>query len=227
MQPHQPPGTYIVSKPPKWLWLLPVLSMGLLAFVPPITIAAKSRSARTWLWAGGLTAVWVAGFTMIGSESSGTSDLAGLLYFGAWIGCIVFALVMGPKVDWPAKVVYGTPLPPSPHDPNAAAVASVHAGRVKRHEARELVGRDPLMARDLRIGRPDLPRQYDDGGLVDVNSAPAEVLVQWLGLTADEATKLVDARVQLGRFEHAEDLVNLAGLEPSAYDRVRERVVLM
>jgi hypothetical protein len=35
----------------------------------------------------------------------------------------------------------------------------------------------PVLARELRIGRPDVPRQFDDGGLVDLNHAPVPVLV--------------------------------------------------
>ncbi|GAA1941638.1 ComEA family DNA-binding protein [Nocardioides hwasunensis] len=228
MQPYPPVGPVATRRPPKWLWLLPVLSIGLLAFVPPIAIAAKARTRRTWAWAIGLSAAWLVGFATIGSSESdsATSDLGGFIYFGTWIACVVYALVMGPKVPWPAKGAY-VPAGPPPFDPNAAAVAGVHAGRQKRHEARELARRDPMMARDLRIGRPDLPRQYDDGGLVDVNSAPAEVMGQWLGLAPAEAAQVFDARQQLGRFEHAEDLVNLAGLEPSTFDRVSERVIVM
>lgn len=60
--------------------------------------------------------------------------------------------------------------------PNMAAVAEAQVGRRKRDELRELAQRDPHLARDLWIGRPDLPRQSDDGGLVDINSTPAEVL---------------------------------------------------
>jgi hypothetical protein len=227
------PVAHYVSKPPKWLWMVPVFSMGLLAFVPPIVIATKARTRRGWWWAGGLAAVWLVGFALIGSEPDGsesaTDTIGTTLYFGAWIACVVYVLVMGPKVAWPPKVAYVPvgPPPPPPYDPNSAAVASVQAGRRRREEARELVRRDPQMARDLRIGRPDLPRQYDDGGLVDVNSAPPEVLREALGLTADQATQVVEARRQLGRFEHAEDLVNLAGLEPGTYDHVRDRIVVM
>ena len=46
------------------------------------------------------------------------------------------------------------------------------------------------MARDLRIGRPDLPRHYDDDGLVDVNSAPAETIAKWSGLSQAQAADI-------------------------------------
>jgi DNA uptake protein ComE-like DNA-binding protein len=83
------------------------------------------------------------------------------------------------------------------------------------------------MARDLRVGRPDLARQYDDGGLVDVNNAPEATLTGWLGLSAAQSAQVVAARQQLNRFEHVEDLVNLAGLDPSTYDQVKERIILL
>ena len=39
-----------------------------------------------------------------------------------------------------------------------------------------------MLAQELKIGRPDLPRDYDDGGLVDVNHVPAAILAARLGL---------------------------------------------
>lgn len=231
MQQFQPATHPVASRPPKWLWILPVLSMGLLSVVPPIVIAAKARSSRTWWWAGGLSAAWLAGFTMVGADESDgvVSNIGVSIYFGAWIGAVIFSLVMGPKVAWPSKQTYVPmgPPPPPVYDPNSAAIVGVQDRRQKRHEAREMLSRDPAMARDLRIGRPDLPRQYDDGGLVDVNSAPAEVMAQWLGLTAAQSATVVEARQHLGRFEHPDDLVNLAGLDAAVYDQVKDRVVLM
>ncbi|WP_210649194.1 helix-hairpin-helix domain-containing protein [Nocardioides sp. SYSU D00065] len=231
MQLPSPPASHYISRPPKWLWMLPVFSMGLLSAVPPIVIAAKARARQAWTWAVGLAGTWLLGFMLVGTDESDSllSDVGLALYFAAWIGAVVYALVMGPRVPWPPKGSYvpvARPVP-APYDPNSSAVASVQGARLKREEARAIASRDPAMARDLRIGRPDLPRQYDDGGLVDVNSAPVEVLRESLGLTADQAAKLVEARHQLSRFEHPEDLVNFAGLELSAFDSVRDRVIIM
>ncbi len=211
--------------------MLPVFSCGLLAFVSPIAIAAKAKTRQAWIWAGALASAWLVGFMLVGSgDSEGAlSDLGLTIYFAVWIGAVVYALVMGPKVLWPPKETYapGGPPPPPPYNPNAAAVAGVHALRIKREEAREIARRDPQMARDLRIGRPDLPRQYDDGGLVDINSAPVEVLRQALGLTGEQSTHVVETRQHLSRFEHPEDLIHLAGLQPSTFDNVKDRIILM
>ena len=50
-----------------------------------------------------------------------------------------------------------------------------------------------LSARELRIGRPELPREYDDGGLVDVNRVPGAALTAQLGLTQQEMTNVIAA----------------------------------
>jgi hypothetical protein len=49
-------------------------------------------------------------------------------------------------------------------------------------------------ARELRIGRPDLPREYDHGGLVDVDHVPGEILTSRLGLAPGETAAIVVAR---------------------------------
>ena len=210
--------------------MFPAFSMGLLSVVPLIAIAARARTRQAWTWAAGLGAAWFVGFVLVGTneQDDPSSDLGLALYLVGWIGSVVYALVMGLKVASPSRGSYVPVGPPHPsYDPNAAAVAHVQAERLKREDARAIARRDPAMARDLRIGRPDLPRQYDDGGLVDVNSAPAEVLRHSLGLTPGQATSIVEARQQLARFEHPEDLVNLAGLEPPTFDTVKDRIILL
>jgi len=70
---------------------------------------------------------------------------------------------------------------------------------------RRVVQANPALARELRIGRPDLPRQYDDGGLVDVNRVPGYVLAASLGLTQQEVANLIAARDKLGNFGGADE----------------------
>jgi hypothetical protein len=55
------------------------------------------------------------------------------------------------------------------------------------------------MTRDLRIGRPDLSRQYDDGGLVDLNTAPVQAPGASLrhggrGITSSAASGRTDSK---------------------------------
>jgi hypothetical protein len=45
----------------------------------------------------------------------------------------------------------------------------------RRREARQILTADLELARQLCIGRPDLPNRYEAGGLVDANHAPPTV----------------------------------------------------
>jgi DNA uptake protein ComE-like DNA-binding protein len=74
-------------------------------------------------------------------------------------------------------------------------------------EARALLTRNPALAAELRIGRPDLGRQYDDGELVDINHVPAEVIASELGITSPVAEDIVVQRTRVGDFNSVDDLV--------------------
>ena len=108
----------------------------------------------------------------------------------------------------------------------AAVEAALHA-RARREAARRLAERDPALARDLRVGRPDLASDYDDGGLVDVNAVPVAVLAAELDLTGPEAEAVVRVRAHVGGFRSPDDLVALAGLEQRRLDRVADRLVAL
>jgi hypothetical protein len=98
---------------------------------------------------------------------------------------------------------------------NEAAIALVRRRRALRQQARELARGDPTLARELCVGRPDLPRHYDDGGLVDVNHASAEALAQLPGITRELAERIERVRTHLGPFTSAEELSATAGLPPA------------
>jgi hypothetical protein len=98
---------------------------------------------------------------------------------------------------------------------NEAAIEWVRRQRVLRQKARALAQRDPGLARELRIGRPDLHRRYDDGGLIDVNHAPASALEDVPGITRELAERIERIRTDVGGFTSAEELSAVAGLPPS------------
>ena len=105
------------------------------------------------------------------------------------------------------------------------AVAAALARRQRRAEARQLLERDPGLAAELRIGRPDLPRQYDDGGLIDVNCVPAEVLSQLPGLSPDQVERIVTARRTTLGLSSVEDLIVYADVPPDVAESLREVLV--
>lgn len=110
---------------------------------------------------------------------------------------------------------------------NEAAIELVRRQRLLRRKARELAGSDPGMARELRIGRPDLPRHYDDGGLIDVNHAPVSVLTALPGVTPALAERIDRVRADTGGFMSAEELSALAALPPAITPDLTEYAVFL
>jgi hypothetical protein len=114
------------------------------------------------------------------------------------------------------------PVPGPPGNPNAQAVAAANMRRDLRRRAREQAAQDLVIARELRIGRPDLPRHYDDGGLIDINHVPPPALTMLSGVTPEIAEHIVAVRDQIGAFSSAEELAATAGLHPDLTPEIRE-----
>ncbi|WP_067477365.1 ComEA family DNA-binding protein [Actinomadura hibisca] len=152
-----------------------------------------------------------------------------LVTFGLWLPIwIIHAIVMAGRrpavvapVAPPVTVLpqpwTGPPRPPlTPEQTNRYAVEQVNARAQRRREARQLALHNPLMARELRIGRSDIPaeqRAYDDGGLIDVNLVPAKELTRF-GLDYAAAERVVELREHTDGFTSAEDLATVADLPP-------------
>ena len=105
---------------------------------------------------------------------------------------------------------------------NADAIAAVTMRRKLRQAAREQAEQDPALARDLRIGRPDLPREYDDGGLIDINHVPPPALTVLSGVTTEIAERIVANREHAGLFTSAEDLVITVDLHHDLLPEIKE-----
>ena len=112
--------------------------------------------------AGGLL-----GFALMGAaptddagQSTGwLSDVAVLILLTVMV--VATALLVGLR-----REVYKPAAPTWPVTGNLGARANIEESRRKRNEAR-LAEEDPMMARELGIGRPDSRQGYDDGGLLE------------------------------------------------------------
>lgn len=202
------------------LWaLLPLLTWGLLAPVPFVHAAVRLRTVRMWLVAAVYTIVWLAvGPAGVLVQNPDVNEaVQGFSQLGLVVAATTHAFVLRERVFPP-------PGPPAiTGDP---VVAAALAARQRREQARAITTRDPALARELRIGRPDLPRQFDDGGLVDVNHVPVQVLVDRLGLSQAEAERVVETRDRLGRFTNPAELAVYAELPEATVEAVRDRLLL-
>jgi hypothetical protein len=201
---------------------IPVWSLGFLSFVPFLILAVARGRRKDWLITAGY-AVAVAAEVIavsLSAHSSGAGPVAA--------GFLVIALMGGAATH--AFVDYdltrpGTTRPASAGEANEQAMAAAHARMKRRDEAREIAGRDPVLRSELRIGRPDLSRSYDDGGLVDVNQVPSWVLSSCLGLSPQEAAAVVGARAKLGRFVSPAEVSQYAQLEPDRLDAIQDWMI--
>lgn len=215
-----------------WVWS-PAYTLGMVAFVPAVHAAVKFRTRATVIPAVALVLLDVIVWALLGgdstpagepSESTVADSVGVILTLTLAVAGTAYAFSVRDKVFAPS-----IPEPLSPaHNP---AVAQVLQARETRKAARELAERDPAMARELKIGRVDLPApqrsSYNDGGLVDINAVGADLLVAHLSISAADAHAIVTARETLGRFQSVDDLMLINTLSGPLLDEVRERLVAL
>jgi len=209
------------------LWAaIPIVSIGFLSFVPFLGYAVMSRRPRDWaVFAAYLAATLALIVTTgaVGSNSGGSAAVGGFII--ALAGC---AAVHSAILFRPSSVSAGPAVPAGlagPRQRNQAAVAEAKSRIERRKDARHLAETDPALARDLGIGRPDVPRSYDDGGLVDVNHVPGDMLAAHLGLAPGEVSDVLAARDKLGRFTSADELCAYTELSPDRVDELRDLMI--
>jgi hypothetical protein len=206
---------------------VPTLSLGLASFAPPLWAAARRPGdepyrRRMELISVGIAVLIVLGWAVYGSAAqddmgapSGTAAALGaLMLVAAWAIGTAVAVRAGNAVS-------------RPQPPVLAGVAQGLARRRLREQYREVAGRDPALARNIAVGRPDLPRSFDDGGLVDLNHIPAQHLGRFIRVPPAEARRIVDARERLGRFSSVEEVAVFADLSESSVVDLREVAVLL
>jgi DNA uptake protein ComE-like DNA-binding protein len=199
----------------------PLYTVGLGAWAVFLYAAIRCRSA----WLGGASALYAVLFAVfvVAETPAKPGPVASSIGAVAWLACglggTAHALAIRRRVFFPVA------------DPKAQALeraeAEVLERRKLRERARGLVARDPQMARELGIGRPDLRREYDDGGLVDVNHAPASALVTLPGMTAGLAAKAVALREERGAYVSADDLCNALSMSPDTVPDLADRTLYL
>lgn len=217
--PSPPPPVQRPSSAPSYLWALaPLYTCG---FGTPFSMLyAAIRKRSVWYGAaaagyGTATGAWIYLVELYADtqEPALVSVFMVFCMLCPWLVGTVHSLAVRRQVFDDVRP-YGTG--------NEQAIALAQHRRALRQQARELAERDPVMARELRIGRPDLPRQYDDGGLIDVNHAPAPVIANLPGLTPALAEQIVRVRDEVGGFVSAEDVSAAVSLPPHLTSDVAE-----
>ncbi|WP_157553057.1 hypothetical protein [Jiangella gansuensis] len=212
---HESTGSGVARLVGHGIWMLiPVLSLSFLAFLPAVQAWWRARTAGWLITALILTASCAVIVTGMARDAGGAGY--GALIIGTGLGGLVAAAIARP-------VVFDRRAEPE-LDP---AVRAVLDGRERRRQAREILERDPAMAVELGIGRPDLRGGYDDGGLVDINHVGSDDLVAMLGWPRAAADGFVADRDRRRGYASLTEIAALSGLDPSLLDHGAERIVLL
>ncbi len=211
-----------------WYFILTVATFGLMAWVPFAHAAARLRSRARAVQAGvyaGLATLSLVLLSIAPVDAQGNAVGAGTGEVG--VGVLTLVGLVGVGCGQQVRLrreAYGSPIARQPRVIEPAVAVVLH-NREKRQRAREIVATDPLMAHELRIGRPDLQRTFDDGGLIDLNAASARAIAKGCELTPDVARAIVDARDECGQFASVEDVFSLVDIPLPAWPIVRDRAV--
>jgi hypothetical protein len=223
---------------PEWLTrrkvlaLLPILTAGLAAWVPPVVVGLTSKGGRriqmfaTTAVVGVLIVIGAPMLTSVptGQEGDYLRDDIGFafLLLGVAVGTACAFLIR------PAGQGAHPPRPaPAPHLQNLPGVGQALARRQLRQQYQTLAADDPALAADIGVGRPDQPRQVDDGGLLDLNALDAAALQQHARLSAAEAACVVEVRQRMGRLSSVDELVVHGQLPFGTAERLREYAVFL
>lgn len=193
-----------------WVWLS-LIPFGLGAWAP--AYAGVRANSRNWLMLGATwSLITLAGWIVAVANHGGAAG--GLLIILGWAGAIASSFA----IRAPYKQLLGSPF--------ETAVLSTQERLSERNRARRLAREDPRLAKEIGVGRPDLPKAQD-AGLIDINNAPAAVLATLPGVDHTLATKIVEARAATSGFSSIEDLGLALDLDGNLVETLRDDVVFL
>ena len=216
-----------------WYLVVAVAGFGFLSPLGFIHAAIRTRARDLLGWAVLYSAAVLAVFVLAESAPHSNAGVPAGPLAGAQVGLNILIWVAAPwQLASVRRRVFGlrpaaAPLPKGAYS-DEPAVAAVLERRHRRASARQLAASDPALARELGIGRPDLRRGYDDGGLVELNTAPPLVLATVLELAPDQVRQITALRGPGGSaLASVEDLFAYADLPYLVWDHIREHAVVL
>ena len=209
----QAPAVRLRSK--AWL-LLAAVPLGFTTWAAFLYIGVRARRPQWLAWAG-VYAATLAGYAILDNPAHPSSTAQGLaagLALLTWIGGGVHAIAV--SSDAVRRI-----------QNKADPVLEAARTRIERRaRGRHLLATQPSLAKEVGVGRPDVPGA-EDYGLVDVNHAPAAALATLPGMTSELARRTVEERAKAGGFSSVEDLGLLLDLPPGTVDQMRDMAIFV
>jgi hypothetical protein len=168
--------------------------------------AGTRARRRSWkLFGLGYFGLIVAASIFVVPDRDPWLTLGGFAIIFAWVGGFIHALTIRSAY---LKIV---------ESPEQTLLDAAEARVRVREDALQLVRDDPARAKALGVGRPDIQLAFD-GGLIDVNSAPAEVIARLPHGDEGLAERIVLVRDRVGGFSSVQDLGLVLGLPAPVLD---------
>jgi hypothetical protein len=199
-----------------WIWAIGAFAAFGIATPVLFAVAGSQTGKRSWIYAAVLYGIlsWGGVVLAIAGEDDGTvSTLGGGMILLAWIAGAVHAFLARPEYQ---RRLAGGP------DPLQRAREIV----AKREEAQKLAVREPQVARQMGLGRPDVPGAVDMG-VVDVNHAGAGAIATLPGIDDALAQEIVRAREECDGFKTLAEMGGVLDLEADTVETLRPFVVFL
>lgn len=146
-------------------------------------------------------------------EGSDLNAASGGLIIGLWVVGLAHALIVRPKYLRRVNAL-------------GAQLTAAQERLEQRDEALRIAREQPELALELGVGRPDR-RGAMDAGLIDVNSAPLEVIQRLPGIDDATARRIVAVREDLDGFTSLEDLGMTLDLDGETVEDLRGKTVFL
>jgi hypothetical protein len=229
---HQPPdGGWTERRSPRWVrivatvtgTLAAVSSFGVLTWAVVLSYALWRRSWRLAVAGVGYFLLVVGLVVVVFQEVPDDEELpdSQFLYLlcaiaVCWLVGTVHVLLLNPDLWSAVTRLFWT-----------GGQRAAEQQRVRREQARYLLQHYPAARYELRIGRPDLARTFDDGGLVDLNAVSDQMLAGLPGLTGEQRRQVAVDRWLRGPYGSLEELAARCQLPPAATEQLRDLLLFL
>jgi DNA uptake protein ComE-like DNA-binding protein len=183
----------------------------------PIYPGIKARRPL-WIVLGLLwTAIIIAAFAVNATTVSGrhgNNDSAGGLFILGWVGAIATSFIIRPAYQ---------------RQMGSRLEQAIEEGEQRLSDqrlARRLAEHNPVLAKEIGVGRPDR-HGAADAGLVDVNNASVTALLELPGIDGDVATEICECREKVGGFSSLEDFGATLDIDGGVVEGLRDKVVFL